>query len=1257
MPGSSAIMAGMAYIKLTAQDAELNKALQGAQTKLKAFAKTVEDVGAKLAVFGTLASAPFVAATKIFADFDDQMRTVGAVTGATGADFDMLTEKAKELGRETSFTAAQVAEGMVALGRMGFSSKEIDAAIQPMMNLAKATGTDLATAAEIASNNLRVFRTDASQSGTMADLLSATANNSAQTLADLGEALKMAGPQAAAAGEDIKDVCTALGIMANMGIKGSMAGTALRKAYTQFADPKVQEFLKQYNITTVDANGNLRKMENIIYDIAGAMAKMGSAEKLSFAQDVFDMRGAMAGLSLTADTSAIDTFKRKLNEANGTAQQTADQMEQGIGGALRRLASAFEGVSIAIGDMLSRSVLPMAEAFAQALVAVAEWSRQNGGLITTIAGVAAGAAVVGTAMKGLVVAGRGLAAAFSPFTALLRTLDSLATGTRSAAAAARQQAALTAAAEQQKTLAAQTSAAKRAEAEAARHAAEMQHASQEAAAIAAAEKAKYSAITANQGAAQRQMAESTQKIAAIQSEATASVAAERAKIAAMRETGTVKAQDLAQINARIAAVQSDAAAQVAAEQLKQTGIKQTTAELAAQAAAQKQVLATAEANAAAANIAASQSAGAYKAAAAATATATAAEAAFMKSNAASALVLAKKQKIVGGLIASKLSYAVTSKAVGNVIATTNIKTLATEMAVAKGMTTVTAALYAKAVAAKVAAGAMGLLRAAMTAIAAHPVTAVLIAMVAVLTAISAATSRANKQFREAAEAAKEFNEQAGEKLSKGDTARQGAENDFARLKQLEELSQRGQLTAEEIKETEGLLEKLEPYGAKHYASLDKQTGQLKLAADAQKKFNQAMQEAAIMEMEAKMRAAQDELKALNEENEQLSSYWNHTLWKQMTGGSAEAIKQLEANGRRVSEITAQMLADKKRLNAMKAGEENAVTGKEEEGSGSKVEQENQRRAASAQELAEAEKALARIEEENAKKKLSAYEKEIQAIERVRQEYMKNIDLKKKEEEALLTAAQKRAEQYKGAGQGEEEKAKAYAAAMKEIEERKKNIAELDARSRAANADFDEQRRQADAKESARIQKNNNPYTSFLANQQKEAQAREQQRQRDTQFANLLKASQNGSDSGLNRFMSSLQAEVERARQEYVAAVEKAQRDDSENGKEISDAEKQTLNQIQDALKSRQQQLEGYKEQIRNAAEKATSDGPAGNKANSSKMMAAFDAAALTALFDRSGRAQLSQEERVARATEESARYNRQIAKNTAGGGFGNVLIG
>ena len=181
-------MAGQAFIKLTAQDAELNKALQGTEKNLKAFAKTVEAVGAKLAVFGTLASAPFVAATKIFADFDDQMRMVASVTGATGAEFDALKEKAKQLGRETSFTAAQIAAGMAALGRMGFSSKEIESSIGAMMNLAKATGTDLATAAEIAANNMRIFNLDASKTGGIADLLTATANNSAPTVSEMRNA-------------------------------------------------------------------------------------------------------------------------------------------------------------------------------------------------------------------------------------------------------------------------------------------------------------------------------------------------------------------------------------------------------------------------------------------------------------------------------------------------------------------------------------------------------------------------------------------------------------------------------------------------------------------------------------------------------------------------------------------------------------------------------------------------------------------------------------------------------------------------------------------------------------------------------------------------------------------------------------------------------------------------------------------------------------------------------------------------------------
>ena len=109
----------------------------------------------KMLVYSPFLTAPVVSAVKVFSNFDDQMRLAGAVSGTTGKAFEQLTEKAKQLDRETSFTASEVASGMVSLGRMGFSSTEIENSIWAMMNLAKATGTDLASASDIASNTMR----------------------------------------------------------------------------------------------------------------------------------------------------------------------------------------------------------------------------------------------------------------------------------------------------------------------------------------------------------------------------------------------------------------------------------------------------------------------------------------------------------------------------------------------------------------------------------------------------------------------------------------------------------------------------------------------------------------------------------------------------------------------------------------------------------------------------------------------------------------------------------------------------------------------------------------------------------------------------------------------------------------------------------------------------------------------------------------------------------------------------------------------
>ena len=362
-----------------------------------------------MALGGAL-SLPFALAEKSFAGFDDKMRLVQAVTSSAGDAFESLTQTAQRLGRETSFTAQQVADAMIALGRMGFDPSEIEASISSVLNLSRATGTELAESADIAANSLRIFGLEAGKMTHVADILTATANGSAQTLTDLFEGLKMAGPQAAAAGENIGELCASLGIMANMGIKGSLAGTALRKAYVQFADVKVQNVLRDVGVEAVDANGNLRKMAEIMRDVAAATKKMPTAERLSFMKEVFDVRGMMSGLSLAGNIEELDKFLARLRDVSGQADETARAMDRGIGGSFRLFQSAVEGTMNAVGEALSSTLQPMVARITAAINTFTKWVEANRGLVTSIAAKVASIGAFGAAMFTVGTASRVLSA-------------------------------------------------------------------------------------------------------------------------------------------------------------------------------------------------------------------------------------------------------------------------------------------------------------------------------------------------------------------------------------------------------------------------------------------------------------------------------------------------------------------------------------------------------------------------------------------------------------------------------------------------------------------------------------------------------------------------------------------------------------------------------------------------------------------------------------------------------------------------------
>lgn len=400
MAGASGnVKAGRAFVEIMLDQTRFERGLKAAQAKLKNFGASLTALGTKVLGMATVAAAPFALATRTFAAFDDEMRMVKAVTGSVDSEFKMLTETAEKLGRETSFTAQQVAQGMTAMGRMGFKANEINAAIPAVLNLARATGTELGDAAEIAANNMRVFGIASSDMAKVSDLLTATANGSAQTLTDLAEGLKMAGPQASAAGDNIRNVAASLGVLANMGIKGALAGTALRKAYSQFANLKVQQKLAEFNISTTDRNGNLRAMPAIMADIAKAMATMPSARKLAFAEEIFDLRGALAGLQLGGNINQLNDFISMLQNCDGTAAKTAEEMDAGIGGAMRRFQSAVEGVQIAVGRVIGDAIAPYIDKISQMLNRLAEWAKSHREVIimtVKVIGVvaAAGAALV-----------------------------------------------------------------------------------------------------------------------------------------------------------------------------------------------------------------------------------------------------------------------------------------------------------------------------------------------------------------------------------------------------------------------------------------------------------------------------------------------------------------------------------------------------------------------------------------------------------------------------------------------------------------------------------------------------------------------------------------------------------------------------------------------------------------------------------------------------------------------------------------------
>ena len=243
--------------RLAKEAANANTAL----TKIGEAGKSLENVGNKMSSVGSSltrnVTMPLVAvgtaAVKTTADFDEQMSKVGAISGATGKDFDDLRDKAREMGAKTKFSAMEAGQGFEYMAMAGWKTEDMLEGIEGIMNLAAASGEDLGTTSDIVTDALTAFGLSAKDSGHFADVLAAASSNANTNVSMLGESFKYAAPVAGALGVNAEDTSLALGLMANAGIKASQAGTNLRTGLTNLAKPtkQMQTYMDKYNIALV----------------------------------------------------------------------------------------------------------------------------------------------------------------------------------------------------------------------------------------------------------------------------------------------------------------------------------------------------------------------------------------------------------------------------------------------------------------------------------------------------------------------------------------------------------------------------------------------------------------------------------------------------------------------------------------------------------------------------------------------------------------------------------------------------------------------------------------------------------------------------------------------------------------------------------------------------------------------------------------------------------------------------------------------
>lgn len=382
--------------------------------KMEAVGNSIADAGKKMMGVTTVIGGVGVAAVKTAADFDSAMSQVAAVSGATGKDFDALRNKAREMGAKTKFSATEAAEAMNYMAMAGWKTEDMLSGIEGIMNLAAASGEDLATTSDIVTDALTAFGLSAKDSGHFADILAAASSNANTNVSMMGETFKYCAPIAGALGFSAEDTAEAIGLMANAGIKSSQAGTALRTIMNNLAgDVKISgKAIGDVTIATTNADGSMRDLSDILADCHSAFGNLTESEKAQAAESLVG-KNAMSGFLalMNAGEGDIEKLSSAIDNCDGSAEKMAMTMQDNLAGQLTILKSQLQELAISFGDILMpaiRSIVSKLQGFVDKLNGMDEGTKRT---IVTIALLVASIGplliIIGTAISKIGVAMQG----------------------------------------------------------------------------------------------------------------------------------------------------------------------------------------------------------------------------------------------------------------------------------------------------------------------------------------------------------------------------------------------------------------------------------------------------------------------------------------------------------------------------------------------------------------------------------------------------------------------------------------------------------------------------------------------------------------------------------------------------------------------------------------------------------------------------------------------------------------------------------